>query len=273
VLFTVRDLPARAVMGIVNVTPDSFSDGGQYLDACAAVDHALVLIAGGAVVIDVGGESTRPGAEPVSASEELTRVMPVIEGVRAQSRVLISVDTTKPSVARAALLAGADIVNDVSGGRGAELLAVVAERDAGLVLMHMQGEPRSMQNEPQYDDVVAEVGDYLGAQVAAAVAAGVRRDAIVADPGIGFGKTAAHNLALLGRLAELERRAGVPLMVGASRKRTLAEIVGDDDAARDDATLAVTVMAFAQGAGIVRVHDVRSSVLAARWIEGIEVAA
>jgi dihydropteroate synthase len=273
VLFTVRDLPARAVMGILNVTPDSFSDGGRYLDVRAACEHAAALAADGATVVDIGGESTRPGSHPVSVSEELERVLPVVDWVHARLAVLISVDTTKPEVARAALHAGADIVNDVTGGRDRALLAVVAERDAGLVLMHMQGEPRSMQDDPRYADVVTEVGDALRASFAAAVEAGVRSDAILVDPGIGFGKTAAHNLALLGAVEELHRRAGAPVLIGASRKRTLAALVGDDEAARDDATLAVTVMAFAQGAAMVRVHDVRSSAAAARWIESIEVAA
>ena len=272
-LFTVRDLPARAVMGIVNVTPDSFSDGGRYFNADTAIDHSLTLIAAGAAVIDIGGESTRPGADPVEESDELARVLPVIVGLRARSHALISIDTTKPSVAVAALEAGANIVNDVAGGRDPALLGVVAEFGAGLVLMHMLGEPRSMQRNPRYVDVVSEVGHSLAASVDAAVALGVRREAIVADPGIGFGKTASHNLTLLGCIRQLQHTVGVPVVIGASRKSTLAAIVGDDEAARDDATLAITVMAFAQGAAMVRVHDVRSSVAAARWIEQLEVAA
>jgi len=260
-------------MGIVNVTPDSFSDGGCYLDRDAAIRHAARLVDAGAVVIDIGGESTRPGAVPVAVDDELARVVPVVEAVRATTDVAISVDTTKPEVARAALDAGADIVNDVRGGRDPELLAVVAAYDAGLVLMHMLGEPRTMQDDPRYDDVVGEVGDFLATQVAAATEAGVRREAIFVDPGIGFGKTVAHNLALLGNVDRVAARARVPIVVGASRKRTLAAIVGDGIAARDDATLAVTVIAFVLGAAMVRVHDVAASVAAAKWMESIEVAA
>lgn len=264
--FSVIDLPPRAVMGVVNVTPDSFSDGGRFLDPAAAAAHAIELVAEGATVVDVGGESTRPGAEPVAEADELARVLPVIDAIRDASTIPVSVDTAKAAVARAALARGATIVNDVTGGRAPELLEAVASAGAGLVLMHMRGEPRTMQDNPRYHDVVAEVADYLAARVAAAVAAGVRRDAILVDPGIGFGKTAAHNLALLAAIGELEALAGAPVLVGASRKRTLATIAGDDLRARDDATLAITVTSFAQGAAMVRVHDVRSSVAAARWI-------
>lgn len=260
-------------MGIVNVTPDSFSDGGRFFEHDDAIEHARALVEAGAAVIDIGGESTRPGAAPVDVSEELARVLPVVTELRATSRVIISVDTTKPDVARAVLGAGADIVNDVRGGRDPELLDVIAEHDAGLVLMHMLGEPRTMQDDPRYADVVAEVGRFLARQVAAATDAGVRRDAILADPGIGFGKTSTHNLALLGNVDRVAAVAGAPIVIGASRKRTLAAIVGDDLAARDDATLAVTVISFALGAVMVRVHDVAASVAAARWMESIEVAA
>lgn len=258
-------------MGIVNVTPDSFSDGGRFFATDAAVGHALELAAAGAVALDVGGESTRPGADPVDVAEELRRIVPVIGELAAAvgAGVAISVDTTKPEVARAALAAGATIVNDVTGGRDPELLATVADHDAGVVLMHMQGEPRTMQLAPHYDDVVVEVGDYLAARVDAAVVAGIARDAIVADPGIGFGKTAHHNRVLLAHLGELAERAGVPLLVGVSRKRMLVDIVGEDLDARDDATLATTVLAFVQGAAIVRVHDVSRSVAAAAWLDTI----
>jgi dihydropteroate synthase len=260
-------------MGIVNVTPDSFSDGGRFLRTDAAVEHALGLVEAGAAIVDIGGESTRPGAEPVAEIDELARVVPVITAVRDQSKVWISVDTTKPGVARAALAAGADIVNDVSGGRDAGLLRVVAEFDAGLVLMHMLGEPRTMQKHPRYHDVVAEVSDVLVRRMQIAVEHGVRPDAILVDPGIGFGKTVEHNLVLLGRIGALRLRTEAPVLVGASRKSTLAKFAGNDEQSRDDATLAVTVMAFAQGAAAVRVHDVASSVAAARWMESIEVAA
>ncbi len=259
-------------MGVVNVTPDSFSDGGRHLDADRAVECAERMIADDVSIIDIGGESTRPGAAATTAAAELDRVLPVIRRLSGRS-VWLSVDTRKASVARAALGAGAHIVNDVGGGRDSELLDVVATFDAGLVLMHMRGEPQSMQHDPQYDDVVAEVGDYLHDQVERACDAGVRREAILVDPGIGFGKTNAHNFALLANVEAIADRAGVPVLIGASRKRSLGVIVGDDELARDDATLAVSVAVFAQGAAAVRVHDVRSSVLAARWIEKVEVAA
>jgi dihydropteroate synthase len=260
-------------MGIVNVTPDSFSDGGRYVSVEEATAHALRLVGEGATVIDIGGESTRPGSVGVSERAELDRVMPVVAAVRGATQALISVDTTKSAVADRALEAGVDIVNDVTGGRDDQLLDVVASYDAGLVLMHMRGEPRTMQDDPHYDDVVIEVADHLARSVERAVARGVRQDAILVDPGIGFGKTADHNFALLANVAELERRAGAPVVVGASRKRSLARLVGDELAARDDATLAVSVVVFAQGAAMVRVHDVRPSVLAARWIDRVGVAA
>ncbi len=260
-------------MGIVNVTPDSFSDGGRYLSAAAATAHALRLVDEGAHVVDIGGESTRPGSVGISERDELARVMPVVEAGRAATSALISVDTTKPAVAERALEAGVDIVNDVTGGRDDRLLDVVAAHDAGLVLMHMRGEPRTMQDDPRYDDVVIEVADHLALRVNRAVARGVRHEAMLVDPGIGFGKTADHNFALLASVAELERHVGVPVVIGASRKRSLALLVGDELAARDDATLAVSVVVFAQGAAMVRVHDVRPSVVAARWIDRVEVAA
>ena len=260
-------------MGIVNVTPDSFSDGGRFNEVDAATRHALALVDAGATVIDIGGESTRPGAESVTEREELSRVMPVVASVRAATSALISVDTSKAGVARAALEAGVDLINDVTGGRDESLVATVAEFDAGIVLMHMRGEPRTMQVNPIYRDVIAEVGDELASGAQRAIALGVRADAILTDPGIGFGKTAAHNFALLGNLRELAHRCGFPMLVGASRKRSLAELVDDSEFARDDATLAVSVTAFAQGVAMVRVHDVASSVSAARWMESIEVAA
>ena len=250
-----------AVMGIVNVTPDSFSDGGRFLDPDAAVAHGLSLVEAGADLLDVGGESTRPGADPVDAAEERRRVLPVIEALVAQAGVPVSVDTTKASVAAAALDAGARIVNDVSAGRlDAELLAVVAQHGAGYVAMHMQGEPRTMQDAPHYDDVVGQVGDFLAERVDVARKAGIAGDAIALDPGIGFGKTAAHNLDLLARLDTLVARFDAPLVVGASRKRFLGTLVGDDTVdRRDDGTLATTVWCIGLGARVVRVHDVRST--------------
>jgi dihydropteroate synthase len=257
-----------AVMGIVNVTPDSFSDGGLWLDADAAVAHGLDLVEAGADLLDVGGESTRPGAEPVDAEEEQRRVIGVIERLAADAGVPVSVDTTKAVVAKAALAAGARIVNDISAGRfDAEMLAVVAGNGAGFVAMHMQGEPRTMQDAPQYEDVVREVSDFLAARVDAARAAGIAPTAIAIDPGIGFGKTTAHNLALLAQLDELVRRFEQPVMVGASRKRFLGQVLtgvadepGDVPAdRRDDATLATSLWAIELGARVLRVHDARSA--------------
>jgi dihydropteroate synthase len=253
---------APAVMGIVNVTPDSFSDGGRFLDPDAAIAHGLALVADGVALVDVGGESTRPGAAPVDEAEELRRVVPVVAGL-ATAGCAVSVDTTKPAVAAAAIEAGAVVVNDVRGGRDADLLQVVAEAGAGMVLMHMQGEPRTMQDDPRYDDVVTAVGDFLAARLDVARAAGVADDALCVDPGIGFGKLARHNLALLARLDELVARLGVPVMVGTSRKTFLGAIVAGEDGSipppetRDDATLATACWAVDLGARVVRVHDAR----------------
>ncbi|HVM40990.1 MAG TPA: dihydropteroate synthase [Acidimicrobiia bacterium] len=259
---------ARAVVGILNVTPDSFSDGGRYLDLEAAVAHGAALAAAGAHALDVGGESTRPGAEPVSAADEAARVVPVIEALAEMIAVPISVDTTKAEVAAAALDAGATIVNDVSGGRfDADMLPLVAEREAGLVVMHMRGEPRTMQDDPVYDDVVAEVGDFLGERVAAAVDVGVAPTAVMADPGIGFGKTATHNLRLLAALPDLRRRAGVPLLVGTSRKAFIGATLDLPVGERDEGTLATVVWAFDRGVTAVRVHDVETAARAARFLD------
>lgn len=270
-----------AVMGIVNVTPDSFSDGGRYWNPDAAVEHGLELAAAGADVLDVGGESTRPGAEPVDAGEELRRVGPVIERLAAETAIPISIDTTKAEVASAALAAGAVVVNDVSAGRhDPEILAVAAERRAGFIAMHMQGEPRTMQHAPYYDDVVVEVGDFLVGRLDAARAAGVADDALCADPGIGFGKTVEHNLALLARLSEVAGRVGVPLLVGTSRKTFVGRVVGRATGATDLATeereegsLATVVWAVEHGASIVRVHDVAPVVSAVRLLEVLKDAA
>jgi len=250
-----------AVMGIVNVTPDSFSDGGQFLDADAAIAHGLALVEAGADVLDVGGESTRPGADPVDDVEERRRVLPVIEALAVQVGVPVSVDTAKASVADAALGAGARIVNDVSAGRNdPDLLGVVAHHGAGYIAMHMQGEPRTMQDAPHYGDVVREVGDFLADRAEVARAAGIADGALALDPGIGFGKTAAHNLELLAHLDALVARLDVPIVIGASRKRFLGVLLGDDAAdRRDDGTLATTVWCVGLGARVVRVHDVRST--------------
>ena len=261
--------PACAVMGVVNVTPDSFSDGGR--DGEAALKHARQLLSEGAFILDIGGESTRPGALTVDVATELDRVLPVISGL-AGSGAVLSIDTLKPEVADAALEAGAHLVNDVSGLRDARMQAVCAARGAPAAIMHMRGEPRTMQQEIYYDDVVAEVFGYLRSQAALALDAGV--PGVLLDPGIGFGKTAGHNLALLRALPELTA-LGYPVLLGASRKKFLAALSGEPQAAahtRDAASLAVHLHAARCGAALVRVHDVRSHVLALRVQSALEGA-
>ena len=248
--------PDFAVMGIVNVTPDSFSDGGLYRDAPAAIAHGLELEADGAVILDVGGESTRPGAEPVSESDERERVVPVIEGLLAAgTRARISVDTSKAPVAAAALAAGATLVNDVTALRGdPEMVEVIATHGVDCCLMHMLGEPRTMQDDPRYDSVVDDVKAFLLARMEYAVGRGVAEERILLDPGIGFGKTDAHNLELLERLDELTA-LGRPIVIGASRKSFLGRITGRGVDDRLAATVAVNVLAYERGARIFRVHD------------------
>ena len=268
------------VMGVVNATPDSFSDGGRYLDPGAAVAHGLALVAEGAAVVDVGGESTRPGAEPVAADEELRRVVPVIRGLVAAlgadaASVPVSVDTTKSVVARAALDAGAAIVNDVSAGRtDPEMLGAVADAGAGYVAMHMLGEPRTMQADPRYDDVVDDVASFLVERLAVARAAGIAPGALMADPGIGFGKRAEHNLELIARVSELAARVDVPVLIGTSRKAFIGSVLGDTDPTRrDEGTLATVTWALDHGAALVRVHDARAAVRAARLLQVMEASA
>jgi dihydropteroate synthase len=252
------ELGARTlVMGIVNVTPDSFSDGGELADAYDAERFAAQLLDEGADLVDVGGESTRPGSDPVPVEEELRRVIPVIERVRA-ARVdaVISVDTRRPEVASEALRAGAQVVNDVTGGRDPRLLEVTRDAGAGLVLMHMLGEPKTMQDDPRYDDVVVEVHEYLRERVEAAVFAGVAAEALAVDPGIGFGKNLEHNLALLRSLEDFTD-LDAALMVGVSRKRFLGALTGVERAKdRLEGSLAAATWAAAHGADVVRVHDV-----------------
>ncbi|MCH8528187.1 MAG: dihydropteroate synthase [Kiritimatiellae bacterium] len=249
------------VMGIVNVTPDSFSDGGTFLAADHAVAHGLRLLDEGADLLDIGGESTRPGAEPVSADAECERVMPVVKGIlRARPDAVISVDTTKARVAEAALEAGALIVNDVSGGRfDPEMFPLAARTGAGLVIMHMRGTPRTMQDRPVYDDVVAEVAAFFRERLTAAAAAGVRKEAVVFDPGIGFGKTLEHNLDLMANLPALSDAAGRPLLLGVSRKRWVGEITGRGVGDRLAGSLGGLAACVEGGAKILRVHDVLSS--------------
>jgi dihydropteroate synthase len=248
-------LPAR-LMGVVNVTPDSFSDGGRFLDPEAAVAHGRRLIDQGAAILDVGGESTRPGAPAVEAGEELARVEPVVAGL-AGAGATVSIDTSKAVVAAAALDAGAEIVNDVTAlGADPEIAGLCAERGAGLVLMHMQGDPRTMQENPTYDDVVDDVRAFLAERLERAVAAGVAEERIWLDPGIGFGKTLDHNLELLRRLPELAQ-LGRPLVVGTSRKSFIAKIDGSEVGDRLGGTIASSVLAWRGGAAVLRVHDVR----------------
>ena len=244
-------------MGVLNVTPDSFSDGGTFLDRDAAVAHGLRLAFEGADLLDVGGESTRPGAAEVPAAEELARVIPVIEGIRDRNpRVRISIDTSKAAVAAAALDAGADYVNDVTALRGdPDMAALVAEREVDVCLMHMLGTPRTMQSEARYDDVVADVKRFLAERIEAAVAAGIARERIEVDPGIGFAKDLGHNLEVLNRLRELTE-LGRPIVLGTSRKSFLGRITGRETAERMPATLATVVMGLERGAEVFRVHDV-----------------
>ncbi len=242
-------------MGVVNVTPDSFSDGGLYLEPEAAVAHGEQLARDGAEILDVGGESTRPGAAPVPAPEEIERTQPVVSDLAGLGHT-VSIDTSKLAVAEAALEAGASIVNDVTALRGdPEIGGLCAERGAGLVLMHMRGSPRTMQDDPHYDDVVEDVKAFLGERLETALAAGVAEERIWLDPGIGFGKTLEHNLELLRRLGEL-RELGRPLLIGTSRKSFIGRIDGSEADARIGGTIASSVLAVAEGAEILRVHDV-----------------
>ena len=246
-------------MGVLNVTPDSFSDGGAFLQPADAVAHAEQMVAEGADLVDVGGESTRPGAAPVDVAEELRRVTPVIEALASHGGVPISIDTSKAAVARAATGAGALFVNDVTALRGDPGMAgVVADSGAEVCLVHMLGEPRTMQDDPRYDDVVAEVAAFLEERLAFAVAAGIAEDRIWLDPGIGFGKTLEHNLELLRRLGEIVA-LGRPVVIGASRKRFLGAITGRPEPERIAGTVAANVLAFAQGAHMFRVHDVAAT--------------
>jgi dihydropteroate synthase len=244
------------IMGVVNVTPDSFSDGGQFFSPERAIEHGLALREAGADILDIGGESTRPGAAPVSAGEEIERVLPVLEGLR-DCGAALSVDTMKPEVMRAALAAGADMINDVRALEAPGAPQAVAAGECGICLMHMRGEPRGMQTDPRYEDVVAEVGGYLRARLDAALAAGIARERIAIDPGFGFGKTLQHNLALFRALPQLATLA--PVLVGVSRKSMLGAITGQPVGERLAASLAAALYAARLGAAILRVHDVRET--------------
>ncbi len=261
------DLARPLVMGIVNVTPDSFSDGGRHASTAAAIAHARQLIADGADILDIGGESTRPGAAEVGLQEELERVLPVIEGLRGIA-VPISIDTYKAEVMRAALAAGASMVNDINALQDAGALQAVAASDAAVCLMHKQGAPQTMQQRPDYRDVVAEVSAFLRERIVAAEAAGISRERIVIDPGFGFGKTLVHNLALLRELGEFGA-LGVPLLAGMSRKSMLGAITCRDVGERMAASVAAALLAVQRGAAIVRVHDVRETVDALKILNAL----
>jgi dihydropteroate synthase len=257
-------------MGIVNVTPDSFSDGGAFLDPSHAVAHAMQLVEEGADIVDIGGESTRPGSDAVDVDEERRRVLPVIEQISARSDVVISVDTTKARVAREALAAGAHIINDVSAlTHDPEMATVASDGRAGVVLMHMRGTPRTMQDDPCYDDVAATVHDYLVERVDAARAAGIENEALAVDPGIGFGKTVTHNLQLLANV-KAWRVEGINALVGLSRKRFIGDVSGASVDHRLAGSLAALVCCVLAGVEIMRVHDVAASVQAARIARAIE---
>jgi len=258
------------IMGVLNVTPDSFSDGGEFFAAEKAVEHGLRMKVDGADIIDVGGESTRPGAEAIAAEEELRRVIPVIEKLRAKIDIFISIDTSKAAVARAAIQAGASIVNDVTGGQGdTEMMPLVAKSQAAFIIMHMQGNPKTMQIEPRYDDVVSEVAFFFQQQYARALEYNVNPMAVAFDPGIGFGKTLEHNLELIGNLGAL-RVDERPLVVGVSRKSFLAKLIGSTDMSdRLAPAVALTSLLRGRGADVFRVHDVRENANALRVTEAI----
>ena len=257
------------VMGILNVTPDSFSDGGCYLDVEQAVTHAELMVAEGATLIDIGGESSRPGASPVSINEELARILPVIRAIADAVDVLLSVDTYKAEVARCALEAGAHLINDITALRGdATMGAVVSEMEAGLILMHMKGTPRTMQHAPEYHDVISEICDSLQKSIETAESEGITPDRIIIDPGIGFGKTTEHNLEILKRLSEF-RRLHKPLLIGTSRKSFIGNILNLPVTERVEGTTATVCWAIAHGADIVRVHDVKANVRAAQITDAL----
>ena len=259
------DLDRPVVMGVINVTPDSFSDGGRFLALPAALARAQELVAEGAAIVDVGGESTRPGAADVDETEELRRVLPLIERLAGSLAIPVSVDTRKPLVMRRAIEAGASLVNDVSALAAPGALAAVAESGAAACLMHMQGEPRTMQDAPHYDDVVGEVRAFLKARVAACERAGIPRSRLLVDPGFGFGKSLEHNLALLRGLGELAAD-GLPVLAGLSRKRMISALTGRGEGDRLAGSLAAAVIAAMNGARVIRAHDVRETVDALRVV-------
>jgi len=259
------------VMGVLNVTPDSFFDGGQYTQASTAVNQAIKLINAGASIIDIGGESTRPGASPVSLDEELNRVIPVIEALRRQSEISISIDTSKPEVMIQAIRAGANIINDVCALRQPGALQAAVELDVPVCLMHMMGEPRSMQKDPHYEDVVSEVSAFLEGRVKCCINAGIKTKNIWLDPGFGFGKSLGHNLSLLKHLNKFVK-TGHPILVGMSRKSMLAGILNTEPEDRLVGSLALATIAIMNGASFVRVHDVKETVQVVKVCEAVMLA-
>jgi dihydropteroate synthase len=264
----VLDLTRPRVMGVLNVTPDSFSDGGRYIATDRALDQAAQMVESGAAIIDVGGESTRPGAGPVSVQQEIDRVLPVIERLTADFDLPISIDTSKPEVMRAAATAGAGMINDVSALRAPGALETAVASGLPVCLMHMQGEPRTMQAAPQYDDVVADILSYLDERLTACEQAGMARSRLLVDPGFGFGKTLAHNLVLLSRLATFSQ-LGVPVLIGISRKSMLGALTGRPVEERLAASVAAALLAAQRGASIIRVHDVAETVDALNILQAV----
>jgi dihydropteroate synthase len=264
----VLPLKTSVVMGILNVTPDSFSDGGKFIDPEVAVEHALRMEREGAAIIDVGAESTRPGSVPVDTEEQIRRLLPVIKGIRQKSSVAISVDSTDAEVVAATLECGADIINDISAGSDEKMFSLAAEKNVPIVLMHMQGMPENMQDNPQYNNVVNEVRRFLQERVKAAVNAGVRFENIILDPGFGFGKTVEHNLQLMAGLDKL-KLDGLPVLVGFSRKSTIGAIVGSPVEERLGGSIAMAVMGLESGGSIFRVHDVKETYQALRVAEAV----
>jgi dihydropteroate synthase len=266
---TLLDLTRPKVMGVLNVTPDSFSDGGRYVSHARALEHAQLMIEAGAAIIDVGGESTRPGAPGVSVEEELRRVIPVVERLARGGHAIVSVDTSTPEVILAAVAAGATFINDVRGLQRPGALEAAAASDCAVCVMHMQGEPQSMQQRPEYPDVVADVKLFLQMRVAACEAAGIDRERIVIDPGFGFGKTVAHNLALVRQLPDFVSLR-LPVLMGMSRKSTIAVITGRADGGRLAGSLALAVAAVLRGAHLIRAHDVAETVDALKVAHAVQ---
>lgn len=262
------ELPA-AVMGILNVTPDSFSDGGRYLEPERAVERAREMLRNGAEIIDIGGESSRPGSKRIDAEEELSRIIPVIEDIRDETDTIISVDTYKPEVADKALSAGADMINDIYGLRKEGMAETAAEYGAGMVIMHMQGDPENMQNNPHYEDVVGEITGFLRNQAEKAIKAGIAPESIVLDPGIGFGKTVKHNLEIMKELDSF-RSLGYPVLIGASRKSFIGKTLDLPVEERLEASLAMAALAVSKGVSIIRAHDVKETVRAVRMVMAVE---